>query len=148
MKTRPVRCRSIPPAIALLAIGTLVVLLPARMAMSQEVAAEKTRTLVEELEDRLVSELARTWFRVVEGVADDPGFLESPEGQALLMQCEALQMIYHQMRETLKPDRGRQGPQEPGRFQFVDWLDPGLRYRVFDTTTGEIQVREARPAEE
>ncbi|MFQ6133874.1 MAG: hypothetical protein ACE5R4_17665 [Armatimonadota bacterium] len=102
----------------------------------------------EVLHHQLVQQLVGVWSQVAWGVAQDPMFLETPEAEALMTKAETLRMIRHEMWEALEPPGGPPGPEDNGRFQFVEWIVEGVNYWVLDTRTGEMHPREAPPLEE
>jgi hypothetical protein len=101
-----------------------------------------------QVQRELMMQLLQTWVEMARGVVADAGFMEQPQAQALMRRAEVLNMINDQFRRAMRPWGPDTGPQDNGRFQFVEWLDPGVTYRVLDTRTGALERREAPPPEQ
>jgi len=99
------------------------------------------------LHKQVTTQLVETWAEIARQVAENPTFLGSPEAEPLMRRAEALKMLHREMWQALRPDGPGMGPgpEENGRFQFVQWVENGPAYWVMDTRTGELQRRETPP---
>jgi hypothetical protein len=129
--------------------GALLTIVPAALPGGAQPAVGPAAPVgPDQLHEQLLRQLTQTWTLMAQGVAQNPQFLESPEAAPLWARMEALTRIRHGMLEAMGPPGFEPGPGENGRFQFVEWIDPGPRYWVLDTRTGELQLREAPPLDE
>ncbi len=124
------------------AIGALA--LAAGLGRGQPTApADDTLLNPKALMQQVMVDLVQAWAEIAQQVSQDPMFLESPEAQPLFRRAESLQMVLHQMAAALRPEGPDPGPEENGRFQFVEWQDPATSYWVLDTRTGDLHLRDA-----
>ncbi|MCD6361046.1 MAG: hypothetical protein J7M38_09295 [Armatimonadetes bacterium] len=125
----------------------LVIGLTATAAPAQEGELEMG---IDQLHRNLMAQLAGVWSQLVQGVAGDPGFLETAEGQNLLARQEALMQVRWMMMEGMAPPRPEGAmddrPGGEGAFVFVSWIELDRRYWVLDTRTGRMYARECPEA--
>lgn len=148
MRVKRTRLFVIVGAGMFLACGALLALLVAASAWAQPAPATEQPMDPDLLHHRLMQELTQVWTQVLDGMLNEPEFGESPEAEALWERAEALQMVRHEFFMAMEPGAEfRPGADSNGRFQFVEWIQPGALYWVLDSRTGELQTREAPPIE-
>jgi hypothetical protein len=106
---------------------------------------------VDRLNEQIMSVLVGVWSQLVQGVMEDPGFLDTAKAEELLARQEALMAIRWGMMETLRgPREEGGGPGGVGAYEFVSWFEMDRTYWVVDTRNGRLQFREAQeiPMEE
>jgi len=98
---------------------------------------------VDRLNDQIMGALVGVWSQLVQGVMENPGFLDTAQAEELLLRQEALMEIRWGMMEAMRGpgDEGR-GPGAVGAYEFVSWFEGERTYWVLDTRTGRVVVRE------
>ncbi len=122
---------------------TAASLLPAATAAAQEPGPGPG---LDRLDHLLMTQLVAVWTQMLQGVSQDPQFLTTAEGQALLQRQQALTQVRLMMMEALRAPQPR-APEGggPGTFDFVTWIELDRRYWVLDTRTGLIYARDSPP---
>ena len=102
-------------ALCVLAVGLLTTAAPAQEG--------ELEIGIDQLHHNMMSQLAGIWSQLVQGVAQDPEFLDSAQGQALMERQEALMQIRWMMMEGMSPPGREMGmddrPGSEGCFEFV-----------------------------
>ena len=98
---------------------------------------------LDQLHRGMMAQFAGVWAGLVQGVAQDPEFLDTAEGQDLVARQEALMEIRWMMMEGMRgPEREGMGMGAAGTFQFVSWIELDRTYWALDTRTGQMHPRE------
>ena len=103
---------------------------------------------IDGLHRNMMSQLAGIWVLLMQGVAQDPGFLETTEGEDLVARQEALMEIRWMIMEGMAPPEREgmgMGMGSAGTFEFVSWIELDRTYWALDTRTGQMHPRECPP---
>ncbi len=129
------RCSLIALAVICLTVGAWL----CTSVFAQEGAGEMG---IDRLHQQMMQQLAAVWTQLVQGVAQDPGFMETAAAEELLQRQEALMAIRWGMMEAMTgPERGAQEMGPAGTFQFVSWIELDSTYWALDTRTGQMHPR-------
>ena len=98
---------------------------------------------VDRLNEQIMGALVGVWSQLVQGVMENPDFLDTAQAEELLLKQDALMDIRWGMMEAMRGprDEGR-GPGAVGAYEFVSWFDANRTYWVLDTRTGRMDARE------
>ena len=101
---------------------------------------------IDQLHRGMMAQLAAVWSGLVQGVAQDPEFLDTAEGQDLVARQGALMEIRWMMMEGMAPPHREMGMDDrsgpAGTFEFISWIELDRTYWVLDTRTGQMHPRE------
>ncbi len=95
---------------------------------------------------RLQQQLIEAWLDIADAIAVDPLYLErgGEDAEQLMVRAESLAMVRSKLFTSMAgPQPGPQMPPTAGRFQFVEWDQEPTFYWVLDTTTGQLDRRQA-----
>lgn len=119
-------------------LGMMVLL--ASSAFAQEGELEVG---LDQLHRGMMAQLAGVWAQLVQGVAQDPAFMETAQGEELVARQEALMEVRWMMMEGMAPpEREDSATGVAGTFEFVSWIELDRTYWALDTRTGEMLARE------